>query len=572
MVSWRSWLAVLLAALAVATACSGTSDAPPPKGKGGSAGQGGSVSGASGNGAAGRGGTAGRSSGGTAGFAEAGEGGVPIAPVGGSAGIHSVGGAGVGAMGGAPPSAGSAGIGGAGNGGFSGSGSFPPFNWTCPIPAWRDGSCHCGCGVADPDCKNGDIDTCDICNAIGSCSGAECSGRIDEDDTTKCRPVPNGWTCPARNYEDGSSCDCGCGIADPDCDGEGIDACDECAAIGSCAPRDCPSIIDPEDNSQCWLAPGWSCSTFDYGDGVCDCGCGTKDVDCPSLSAEDCEYCSHGCTFEACPVNIDPDNNAFCTTPPFSWACAARFYNDGTLCHCGCGAIDPDCEPIAAESCDTCNAEGSCSGQACPGTIHPMDIRYCLQPDPPPEWTCDSFPYADGSSCDCGCGAYDPDCRGTTTAACDSCWGCGGECPDRIDPTDISACLPPPVGWTCPDDRYWDYNYCDCGCGILDPDCGENSFDYCTECPTGSCSRSDCRDVDRTDITVCDGGLPAGWTCPPDYFGDLACDCGCGGADEDCAGPTIDACDFCDSPGSCSSATQGCPGTINPADNSVCAP
>jgi hypothetical protein len=565
MVSWRSWLAVLLAGLVAATACSGTSDPPPAKGKGGSAGAGGG----------GRAGAAGRSSGGTAGFLEGGEGGVPGTPAGGSGGSFLTGGAGFGATAGAFPTAGTGAVGGVGTAGISGasgssgSGSFPPFNWRCAVAAWGNGSCDCGCGVADPDCKNGDIDTCKVCDGIGSCSGAKCPGRIDEDDTTTCEPVPVGWNCPLRNYEDGESCDCGCGVTDPDCDEEDRDACDACALNGSCSPRDCPGAIDAEDNSQCSVPQGWSCSTFDLGDGICDCGCGAKDVDCASTSLDDCEICSHGCTFETCPGTIDPDNNAFCTTPPFDWTCAPRFYNDGTLCHCGCGTMDPDCDPVAVESCDRCNVEGSCSGQACPGTINPADIRSCLHPDPPPEWTCESFYYGDGGGCDCGCGAYDVDCRGTTPAACDSCWSCG-ECPGRVDPTDISSCLPPPDGWTCPDNRYSDFIYCDCGCGVLDPDCSENTIDYCSTCPEGSCSRSDCRDIDPTDVTTCDGGLPSGWTCPADYFGDSACDCGCGGPDEDCAGSDLSDCDFCDSPGSCSEETEGCPGDISPTDNTVC--
>jgi hypothetical protein len=499
---------------------------------------------------------------------------VPIDPTGGTAGTFLVGGGGFGAVGGTLPIAGTGAVAGsatagAGFGGASGSGSFPPFNWRCAVAAWGNGTCDCGCGVADPDCRNDDIETCDVCDGIGSCSGAKCPGRIDADNTIACEPVPSGWTCPVRNYDDGASCDCGCGVADPDCEDEGRDACDVCASNGSCSTRDCPGGIDAEDNSQCAYPPGWSCSTWDYGDGICDCGCGAQDVDCPSLSLDDCEYCGNGCTFTACPGTIHPENNAYCTEPPFDWTCPVRFYNDGTLCHCGCGAIDPDCDPVAAGSCDRCNVEGSCSGQACPGTIDPVDIRLCVKPDPPSEWICDTFYYADGFSCDCACGAFDPDCRGTTPAACDQCWGCG-ECSDRVDPTDISRCLPPPDGWTCADERYGNFSDCDCGCGIADPDCGENHIDWCSFCPEGSCSRSDCRDIDPSDIAVCDGGLPPGWTCPQDYFGDSGCDCGCGALDEDCAGTSIAACDFCDSPGSCSEETTGCPGEISPTDNTVC--
>jgi hypothetical protein len=563
MVSWRSWFAVVLVGLAVAAACSGKTDGPPSKGTGGSAGR----SNVAGN--AGRGGSAGNAAnvGGTVGFPEGGEGGVPATPVGGSAGGLVAGNGFGGTAGSLPSGGGVSGVGIAGQN-VGGANNFPPFTWTCPLASWGDGKCDCGCGAKDPDCKDNKLATCKVCNAVGSCNGAECPGRIEASNPILCEPVPVGWTCPHRNYDDGQSCDCGCGAADPDCDDEGRDACDACALVGSCSFRDCPGAIDADDNSQCFIPTTWACNTFDYGDGICDCGCSAKDVDCPSLSGDDCEFCSHGCSFSSCPGTIDPNNNIFCTDPPFDWYCAARFYNDGAICHCGCGAIDPDCDPLERESCDRCNVAGSCSGQDCPGTIDPDNIGRCVQPDPPEEWTCEFFYYADGATCDCGCGAFDPDCRGTTPASCTNCWGCG-ECPGRVDPQDISSCLPPPDGWTCAEEIYADTFSCDCGCGVIDPDCYENNIDYCSTCPEGSCSRNDCRDIDPMDIASCDGGIPPGWNCPNDYFGDSACDCGCGGRDEDCASLNVSACEFCDSPGSCSTDPT-CPGTIAPTDNTTC--
>jgi hypothetical protein len=556
MLSFRSWFAVMFVALAVAAACSGKTNAPPAKGKGGGAGIGAA-------GTAGRGGSGGRPASVGGSFGEAGEGGVPVTPMGGSAGGLVTGGA-----------AGSVGLGGNGNvagtgvGGQNTAGSAGfPFTWTCAGAAYGDGTCDCGCGAADPDCKDDRLGTCEVCNGIGSCSGAECPGRIDEDDTVRCEPVPMGWSCPYREYEDGESCDCGCGIPDPDCDDEDRAACDTCSISGSCSFAECPGGIDDSDNSQCAYPPGWFCDFFYYGNGACDCGCGAKDIDCPSLSVDDCEYCARGCSFQIdCPGTIHEENNAFCTEPPFDWRCPARFYADGTLCHCGCGTMDPDCNPAEASSCDRCNVEGSCSGQDCPGIINPDDIRNCVKPEAPEEWSCDPSAYGDGFECHCGCGVMDVDCRGTTPAACDACGNCG-LCPGRVDPTDISSCLPPPDGWRCAAERYADGNFCDCACGLMDPDCAENNFEYCFACPEGGCSRSDCRDVDPDDISACEGGIPAGWTCVGDYFGDSGCDCGCGAQDEDCPSLSASVCEFCDSPGSCSEA---CPGDIDPENNAVC--
>lgn len=64
--------------------------------------------------------------------------------------------------------------------------------------------------------------------------------------------------------------------------------------------------------------------------------------------------------------------------------------------------------------------------------------------------------------------------------------------------------------------------------------------------------------------------LPGAWTCDPMFFNDGGCDCGCAAADTDCIDGTVESCDICDNPMSCS--TTACPGTINPTDNSTCTP
>lgn len=51
--------------------------------------------------------------------------------------------------------------------------------------------------------------------------------------------------------------------------------------------------------------------------------------------------------------------------------------------------------------------------------------------------------------------------------------------------------------------------------------------------------------------TSCGGG-PPGWTCNGmHYDADDGCDCGCGILDPDCPDPTVDSCQFCDGAGSC---------------------
>jgi len=388
--------------------------------------------------------------------------------------------------------------------------------------------------------------------------------------------APAGWTCAASAYDDGSECHCGCGLVDPDCDDSSADSCDVCSFSGSCAGAACPSSIDADDNSRCDVPAGWTCSPFLYGNGVCHCGCGVVDMDCASASVVDCEVCWTGCTGEGCPGPIDADNNAICTGVSLHWTCSERFWADGLLCHCGCGALDPDCEANDIEACDRCDFEGSCSAGECPGTIDPDNVAGCDQPGPPPEWTCYGGFYADGSTCHCGCGAVDLDCPDDSVDSCQNCEICSyaAACELTVDPEDNSSCLPTPAGWTCSDypygDGYADGYSCHCGCGIPDPDCESLAASSCDTCSVeyGSCAEDyDCTGIDPEDNTRCVDSAPAGWTCDPETYNDEACDCGCGVRDLDCASGDPGVCELCDADGSCSDA--GC-SNLAEDDNAVC--
>jgi hypothetical protein len=390
---WR-WVTLLALLLLAWTGCSGESQQNKPGKSTASAGK----PSAGSSGKAGKGGGAGKGSGATGGStAEGGAAGEP--GVGGSTGgvggtMFSGGTGGVGGVSGTGgvPVGGSGGFAGsiaAGTGGVGGTSTGVPFAWTCPSSLYGDGTCHCGCGASDMDCKHDTIDDCEVCDAPNSCSGAACPGRISEDDTTHCQALPMGWTCPGRLYADGSSCDCGCGALDPDCKDETIDSCDACDVPNGCSNSDCPGSIDPDDNSTCFIPKGWTCYTSLYGDGFCDCGCSVQDVDCADETPESCEYCPpSGCTPFDCVDTLVPTNNAVCIDPPSSWTCAARLYNDGDQCDCGCGYFDPDCKDNSIDSCSKCNLEGSCSGLACPGLINPDAIAFCTHVDPPEGWTC----------------------------------------------------------------------------------------------------------------------------------------------------------------------------------------
>lgn len=446
-----------------------------------------------------------------------------------------------------------------------------PTEWHCAAVAYGNGFCDCGCGALDVDCESEELEACDTCNVFGGCNRGPCPGKIDPDDISQCTPPPDGWTCTPEAYFD-QTCNCGCGALDADCESEDPSECETCNSTGSCSTGICPGSIDPEDNTSCYLPEGYTCPAYTYGNGLCDCGCGVLDRDCDSASRDECVVCSHGCSNESCPGPIDADDNTICTGVPYAWTCAERFYGDGRLCHCGCGAPDPDCESQDGDACDRCGFEGSCSRQECPGTIDPDNNAACRRPTPPDGWTCDGYLYGDGWSCDCGCGVLDVDCRTDSIDECTTCIACGSyQCPGKVDPDDIRRCTPLPEDWTCAPYLYADGYSCDCGCHAFDPDCESSLPSACTSCSPagGSCvDNTSCKGLDPEDNSRCVDSAPPEWDCEIETYGDGACDCGCGTRDIDCKDGSIGACEFCDLKGSCSK--DKCPGAIDQEDNAVC--
>jgi hypothetical protein len=580
MVSWRSWLRLAFAAVAVLAACSGSSDRKPGGGRVAAAGMGAAAGRgpAGGKGpTAGKGAIAGRGSSVGGSVGESGQAGEGVLVTGGTSG------AGAGGTSAGRSTGGTAGAGiAAGMGNFAGTGvagsggpTIPP-GWNCAAAAYGNGKCDCGCGARDSDCDSDDIDACESCNTTGSCDFRSCPGKIDPDNVTRCLAPPVDWTCSSFYYDDGN-CDCGCGAVDLDCEDESVDSCEFCGAFGSCSGGDCPGPIDPENNAECKTPDGWTCPPNVYHDGhTCDCGCGILDPDCESASRNVCDRCSSGCSNEGCPGPIDAKDNTICTGVPSSWTCLARFFKDGQICNCGCGAHDPDCADDTIDSCDRCDFEGSCSARDCPGTIDRDNNAYCERPDPPTGWTCSWYQYGDGYSCDCGCGVPDIDCANDDDPAlCTNCSACGSAaCPGLVDPTDVGKCVPPPAEWECQLYYYGDGYYCDCGCGAPDPDCKGATKDQCTRCDAagGSCSQYDCSGIQTNNNTLCTNSAPPEWTCPRRYYRDQACDCGCGARDPDCANGTLGVCKFCNDPGSCSTAATCAQSTIDPANNGKCLP
>jgi hypothetical protein len=362
---------------------------------------------------------------------------------------------------------------------------LPPTNgWRCAIQSWGGGDgCDCGCGAPDPDCDPGYAQcTTPLCNAAECTICHDVTGRA-----VPCDDAIKNWTCAPRHYGSGDGCDCGCGVADPDCAESG------CTALG-CRDAACTRCTEtsygPDQSVGCTPATGWTCNKEHYGTGDgCDCGCGIHDPDCGDTS--------HGCTQSNCqqldceychaPGAFDPrEDDDYIVCAP-GWTCGditAPAWT-GSECDCGCGKPDPDCRKA-----DRLGCTGSgCKSEAC---------EYCNATDSPRAqcsgltWkttgTCDFTIYGLDGLCDCGCGAPDPDCGADLGCAtplcaaegCDVCHGSGDN---------LNACL----SWTCAKSAYADGARCDCGCGAPDPDC---SLLGCAEpgCSDPACSPDGCHD------------------------------------------------------------------------------
>jgi hypothetical protein len=269
----------------------------------------------------------------------------------------------------------------------------PPEEWSCDEARYADGAhCDCGCNTPDPDCAD------EAACTEGSCEAEGCDVRHDDDGNAL---RPDAYSCDAETFASLDGCDCGCGAIDPDCVGFG------CTGEG-CRDTGCTRCRDEEG---ALFSCDFSCDLDRLGDGTCDCGCGMLDPDCddtgcaePGCYADGCEKCegtqgAFECERGACPAGFELDGacncgcrerdpecltSEACVEPGCSapgcgrcfdvegellvcedWLCDFEKQGGGDGCNCGCGAADSDCEVgqgcvgqgCMAEGCETCRDE-----------------------------------------------------------------------------------------------------------------------------------------------------------------------------------------------------------------------
>ncbi|MFZ4579909.1 MAG: hypothetical protein ACOYOB_16085 [Myxococcota bacterium] len=159
------------------------------------------------------------------------------------------------------------------------------------------------------------------------------------------------------------------------------------------------------------------------------------------------------------------------------------------ICNTAQGVCVATCVPqCTGKNCGDNGCGGLCG--TCDDGLTCLTQGVCV----PPAWTCNPAFYAASDACDCNCGARDPDCDDTTSivAGCASLEVCdgSGKCVSGV-----------PAGWSCLASQYAALDACDCGCGAYDPDCAYGSLPV-AGCTTGeSCSKTGSCEVCQPECT-----------------------------------------------------------------------
>lgn len=266
-------------------------------------------------------------------------------------------------------------------------------------------------------------------------------------------------------------------------------------------------------------------------------------------------------------------------------------------------SVDPFSQRLSASLTNVRLIEVTIGGETLESTPVPDGLCVRLEDTtidrvfPSPGWRCGRDQFADGATCDCSCGAYDPDCepgnpivgcgeheicstdavcvetcdrataRGCTSGVCGLGYGTGEICITDASRVDASAT----IGRTCAAGA----TFCDAGDGFARGLCDRDHR------ADGLC-RPLCRSNEECDteaLEICapwaDGWghcalrFPTAWTCDGALYEDgTSCDCRCGTTDPDCHDPALPIAD-CAAGEVCLDAPCGAEGCALPATECV---
>ena len=345
------------------------------------------------------------------------------------------------------------------------------------------GSCGDDIVTGNETCDGSNVGSV-TCEQLGYRSGVlRCNGTCDGYNFGDCVPASTS-ECGNLSIEPGEVCDSE-NVGDLTCSDfgftEGALLCDSsCSAYDTTActnyetstPTCGDGLLDNGEVCDSSNLNGATCHHFGFDAG--DLACNTT---CTDFVTSACAYAPQGCAPQCQDSHVgDGTCQAPCNTPtcnydqgdctPPLWSCPPESYGIDEDCDCGCGAPDPDCPDHLASSCDT----DSCPPTETPGTA---DNSQCI-----------TSPLGDCA----------PGCRGESLGdgSCD--WSCNIPSCDF----DHGDCDSTPDEWTCLSDYFDNEDGCDCGCGVLDPDCLSNEGIECnySHCPADTYP-------DPTDNTHC---------------------------------------------------------------------
>jgi hypothetical protein len=406
-------------------------------------------------------------------------------------------------------------------------------------------ACTANCTFDTSGCTGGPVCGDNIAEGTEVCDGTDLAGEncVSQGFTGGTLACTDNCTFDTSGCTSGPVCGDGVAEAPEDCDGTDL-ADEDCVSQGFTGGTLACTANCTFDTSGCTSGPVCGDNVAEAPE-VCD---GSDLGDATGLT---CAYFEFTGGTLACNATCDNVDLTACAGGPPGWTCPVWWYGDAE-CDCGCGVIDLlDCADGTVASCDYCGEPGSCSPlfSDCPGDIDPTQNSLCL-----------------GGTAVCGDGVAEPpeQCDGVDLQGLDctdsgftgGTLGCMANCT-----FDTSGCTGGPV---CGDDTVQWPELCDgTDLGFWT---GATCVDFYFVGGTLVCNAT----CDNLNLTACTGG-PPGWTCNVLYYDAFdGCDCGCGVIDPDCIDDAVASCEWCDDEGSCSPIFSGCPGDIDPDQNWLC--